>query len=173
MAEMHPTAARLYEAAELSQKGSVTQAELARLLNTTSQVIKNWESRGVSKAGATTVQAALGVNATFVLEGTGPALLTPPTGGADPSQAERLDFQTIGDAVEVLRRYLAILGKDPKWVSNPEMLEVAFAVVSESEETVTSNNVIDFTERLARKLREAGGKGNERGTLTRVGIETG
>lgn len=67
---MHKTAERLYAAAaELKRvKG---QSQVARLLNESPQTIKNWETRGVSQPGAIKAQAALGVNATWLLEGRG------------------------------------------------------------------------------------------------------
>lgn len=61
---------RLYEAAK-EMADLDTQAELARRLNTSSQRIKNWESRGVSQGGANQAQEVLGINSTYVLSGVG------------------------------------------------------------------------------------------------------
>jgi phage repressor protein C with HTH and peptisase S24 domain len=72
MDEMHPSMRRLYSAAKaLRDIGS--QAELARSLNTTSQRVKNWESRGLSKRGATEAEGVLGVSPLWLLEGVGTA----------------------------------------------------------------------------------------------------
>lgn len=176
MADMHPSMTRLFEAIALKEGAIQTPSELARLLNTSPQRIKNWQDRGISQQGALDAQAKLGISATYVVEGKGETFLfdaEPAAREPDPSQSERQDWVTIGHAVEVLRRYLAIVGRHPKWVANPELLEMAFMVVNESEDTVTSNNVIDFTERLGRKLREAGGIGDERGAFSRTSNEVG
>lgn len=71
--EMHESMRRLYDAALAGKiiAGDYPQAELARALNTSSQRIKNWESRGVSKAGALDAQAQLGISSTYLLEGVG------------------------------------------------------------------------------------------------------
>lgn len=59
---------RLYAAAkEIAGIGS--QAELARRLNVSSQVVKNWESRGISKAGLLAAQEALGCSAEWIQSG--------------------------------------------------------------------------------------------------------
>lgn len=68
---MHPSMARLYQAAR-ELKDVVGQSAVGRLLNASPQTIKNWETRGVSKAGAITAQEIVGCSATWVLEGTGP-----------------------------------------------------------------------------------------------------
>ncbi len=68
--EMHPTMGRLYQAArQLKQVRG--QSALARLMNTSPQVIKNWEARGVSKQGAIAAQEAVGCNATWLMDGVG------------------------------------------------------------------------------------------------------
>lgn len=59
---------RLYAAAkEIAGIGS--QAELARRLNVSSQVVKNWESRGISKAGLLAAQEAIGCSAEWIQSG--------------------------------------------------------------------------------------------------------
>jgi len=67
---MHPSAARLYEAAK-KLKGKATETEIAALLGETDQVVNNWGRRGVSKRGAVKAQARIGCDATWLLEGTG------------------------------------------------------------------------------------------------------
>lgn len=68
---MHPSMARLYQAAR-ELKDVVGQSAVGRLLNASPQTIKNWETRGVSKTGAITAQEIVGCTATWVLDGTGP-----------------------------------------------------------------------------------------------------
>lgn len=55
---------RVYELA--ARKDIYTQAALARLLNTSSQKIKNWENRGISKEGAFQVAREFNVDARYI-----------------------------------------------------------------------------------------------------------
>lgn len=68
--DLHPTMARLYQAAK-TLKQVRGQSAVARLMNASPQTLKNWEARGVSKQGAITAQEAIGCNATWLMEGTG------------------------------------------------------------------------------------------------------
>lgn len=70
IARMHIQMERLYQAAR-ELKGIKTQAELARALNQSSQTVKNWESRGMSKAGMLKAQADIGCSATWLETGLG------------------------------------------------------------------------------------------------------
>lgn len=74
---MHPATARLYRAAK-DLKGVTGQSALARLLNVSPQVVKNWESRGISKPGALMVEDQLGVSAIWILNGNGDMLAPNP-----------------------------------------------------------------------------------------------
>lgn len=70
---MHPSIERLYQAAK--QIRDITgQSAVARLLNESPQTVKNWETRGVSRSGALTAEAALGVRAAWLLAGDGEML---------------------------------------------------------------------------------------------------
>lgn len=69
---MHDSALRLYQAA--SQVKDVSgQSAVARLLGESPQNIKNWEMRGVSKAGALKAEELIGCSAAWVLTGDGQA----------------------------------------------------------------------------------------------------
>jgi len=70
IARMHKQMERLYQAAR-ELKGIKSQAELARALNQSSQTVKNWESRGMSKAGLVKAQADIGCSATWLETGLG------------------------------------------------------------------------------------------------------
>lgn len=78
MSNIHPTMARLYEAAIAGEiiKGKHPQAELARAMNTSSQRIKNWADRGVSKEGAIEALQDLGISLGWVMEGDQPMLIS-------------------------------------------------------------------------------------------------
>jgi hypothetical protein len=67
---MHETMTRLYAAAK-KLTGISGQSELARALNTSPQVVKNWETRGVSKQGMLMAQRSIGVSASWVESGEG------------------------------------------------------------------------------------------------------
>ena len=62
--------ARLYEAAE-KLKGVSGQSNLARLLNVSPQVVKNWETRGVSASGLVNAAKVIGVSVAWVETGDG------------------------------------------------------------------------------------------------------
>ncbi|MGV8959223.1 MAG: S24 family peptidase [Stenotrophomonas sp.] len=91
---------RLYAAIKLSQNGRpITQAELARALNTSSQRIKNWETRGISQQGANEAQEELGVSSSHVLNGSSPVMLngqmlvSPPATRSDYVHVQQLDAE--------------------------------------------------------------------------------
>lgn len=67
---MHPATQRLYQSAK-SLQSIEGQSAVARALNESPQTVKNWETRGISKAGALKAEAALGVRATWLLTGEG------------------------------------------------------------------------------------------------------
>ncbi len=74
---MHIQMERLYQAAK-ELRGIETQAQLARALNQSSQTVKNWESRGMSKAGLVRAQADIGCSATWLETGEGPMTVSAP-----------------------------------------------------------------------------------------------
>jgi SOS-response transcriptional repressor LexA len=67
---MHETTKRLYIAAEKMAK-ITGQSALARLLNESPQTLKNWEARGVSKAGIIKAVEKIGCSTTWLSSGTG------------------------------------------------------------------------------------------------------
>ncbi len=79
MPEIHPTMARLYRAA--AARGLARPSDVAAELNTSQQRLKNWDARGISADGAIEVQAAMGINAVWVMRGEGaPDLSSHPMG---------------------------------------------------------------------------------------------
>jgi len=81
---MHIQMERLYQAAK-DLRGLSTQAELARALNQSSQTVKNWESRGISRAGMLKAQAELGCSATWLETGAGAMTIDTSVAPAGPS----------------------------------------------------------------------------------------
>lgn len=80
---MHEQMKRLYTAAK-ELRGIETQAELARALNQSSQTVKNWEARGISKNGMLEAQRSLGCSATWLETGLGDMALVIPSGPVFP-----------------------------------------------------------------------------------------
>jgi hypothetical protein len=62
--------ARLYEAAKALKK-TEGQSAVAKLLNESPQTLNNWESRGISRAGAIKAQDEIGCDASWVIAGKG------------------------------------------------------------------------------------------------------
>lgn len=65
---IHDSSTRLYEAAR-ELRGVTGQSAVGRLLGVTPQVMKNWETRGVSEAGALIAQRVVGCDANWLLTG--------------------------------------------------------------------------------------------------------
>jgi hypothetical protein len=68
---------RLYQFAKKDAKRKIKgQSDLARWLNVSPQVVKNWESRGISKVGAISAQHIFGCDANYIT-GEGETLYRP------------------------------------------------------------------------------------------------
>lgn len=67
---IHTQMQRLYQAA-LQTHGAKTQAEIAKLLNSSSQTINNWEARGISAAGMIKAEEVFGCSASWLESGNG------------------------------------------------------------------------------------------------------
>lgn len=74
---MHPSTDRLYIAAH-KLKDVNGQSAVARLLNESPQTVKNWETRGVSRAGALRAEEVIGARAAWILTGEGEMALQEP-----------------------------------------------------------------------------------------------
>lgn len=69
---MHETARRLYLAvSELTHRKLSELGEVAAYVRVTPQVLKNWESRGVSKQGRLDLHSQLGINPDWLAAGIG------------------------------------------------------------------------------------------------------
>lgn len=105
MAEMHPTAKRLYVAAAMLDPPIRGQSAVAHALGESPQAVNNWESRGVSGRGANRAQSKLGISATWIVHGEKPELIArsssdvagPATG---PDYVRAVDMGTEGDMGE-------------------------------------------------------------------------
>lgn len=105
---MHSQMKRLYEAAD-ALKGLKTQAEIARVLNQSSQTVNNWEARGISKSGMLKAQSAIGCSANWLETGTGEMTLTP-----TDIRLERRDQSSPSDISPFLDQSQSVrLGEEP------------------------------------------------------------
>lgn len=68
---MHETTARLYIAAQ-KIANTTGQSAVAHLLNESPQTVKNWESRGISKAGIIKAAQLIGCSVDWLISGTPP-----------------------------------------------------------------------------------------------------
>lgn len=108
---------RLYAAFEqiaraTNPKARVGQSALARRLGQSPQTVKNWEVRGISQRGATTAQDRLGVNATWILNGTG-ATLAGEAGLPTPSQTVTPDPDILHEALVLIDFDQSLAGPYP------------------------------------------------------------
>ncbi len=83
---MHESAKRLYEAALVISRIS-RQGDVADFAGVTPQVLTNWESRGVSKAGRLSLLSKHGINPDWLATGKGAMLATPSTLEGAPVRA--------------------------------------------------------------------------------------
>jgi hypothetical protein len=80
---MHESMQRLYKIAHAREEIR-RQSEIAAALNESQQVVKNWESRGISKDGALKAQARFGCDANWLLVD-GPASTLPSLEAKEPT----------------------------------------------------------------------------------------
>jgi hypothetical protein len=78
--QMHESAARLYEVVKIL-RDIEGQAAVSRVMNVSAQTLGMWAIRGVSIDGALDAQRKLSCNAVWILDGTGPMLLSDAHGG--------------------------------------------------------------------------------------------
>lgn len=89
------------------------------------------------------------------------------------SQPVGIDPEILADAMKLLRATDAILGEPPEASINPYRLAVAYQAILEEGGTVSDGKVIDFTARLAKKLREKGEHGDFGSAAAGTGGTTG
>ena len=110
MRRMHPSVQRLYDGMS-HLLGNHKQSDLARLLGETSQQIHAWERRGVSERGALKVQEQHGINATWILNGSGTKLiLQPSTAQSEAGILERVRTALRLASVSSIAQLVAALG---------------------------------------------------------------
>lgn len=93
----HPAMERIYRA--MASRGLIAeerrQSALARLLNTSSQAVKNWESRGPSKDVRLEIQARYGISATWVENEAGDMLVDAGLSLSSNTQTSRMQAESL------------------------------------------------------------------------------
>jgi hypothetical protein len=100
---------RLFEAA--TQAGLIPAegqpSALARLLNISSQIVTNWQARGISDRGLIMIQRDLGINATYIETGAGPVYVSKDEAARDPpSESEWAELDVLRALAPVVKTEL-------------------------------------------------------------------
>jgi hypothetical protein len=104
MTKTHPSIERLYGIA--ADHGDRSPASVARRLNVSAQRLGNWETRGISKAGALDAQNCYGTDANWLRTGAGVR-----TAPQQQSQSLRLDPVKLSEVHRALREASRDAGK--------------------------------------------------------------
>jgi hypothetical protein len=104
MTKTHPSIERLYGIA--ADHGDHSPASVARRLNVSAQRLGNWETRGISKAGALDAQDCYGADANWLRTGSGAR-----TAPQQQSQSLRLDPVKLSEVHRALRELSKDAGK--------------------------------------------------------------
>ncbi len=154
---MHDSALRLYQAA--SQIKDVSgQSAVARLLGESPQNIKNWEMRGVSKAGALKAEELIGCSAAWVLTGDGQATArsrgtrrAPASAGSAVSVPRLANAASMGGGSDMAPEDVLVgnLTLSPAWIgrtlrglSTPDNLRFIHAYGDSMEPTFLDGDVL-------------------------------
>lgn len=105
MRPIHDSLRRLLVAALAKDPALKTQTAVGVAIGESTQTMTNWATRGVSYPGATKAQSALGISATWILEGAQPMFVS----GGDPSHNPGDDRETMR-AVQYVLTHLRELG---------------------------------------------------------------
>ncbi|MFD2299403.1 S24 family peptidase [Paracidovorax citrulli] len=153
---MHESTARLYQAAS-EIRDVAGQSAVARLLGESPQNLKNWEVRGVSKAGALKAEELIGCSAAWVLTGDGPATrrgettARPPSPESSVSVPQLANTASMGTGSEMVPEDVMVghLTLSPAWIgrtlrglSTPDNLRFIHAYGDSMEPTFLDGDVL-------------------------------
>ena len=143
---MHPSLARLYEAAKSVTPPVSGKSAVAAWLNVSPQLVNNWENRGVSRAGAMAAQEKTGYSATWIRDGLGQKLLrAAPVKGAV--------FEALSsEEEELIQHFRHLLGKDRR-AKLAEIAELAKERLAERDELFAQAGINAIAERAAHASR--------------------
>ncbi|MBF9264608.1 LexA family transcriptional regulator [Paracidovorax cattleyae] len=153
---MHESTARLYQAAS-EIKDVSGQSAVARLLGESPQNLKNWEVRGVSKAGALKAEELIGCSAAWVLAGDAPPARRGEAPARAPSQESGVSVPQLANTAsmgagsemapeDVMVGHLTLspawIGKTLRGLSTPENLRFIHAYGDSMEPTFLDGDVL-------------------------------
>ncbi len=114
---MHETMKRLYEAAR-EMKAVEGQTEVANLLRQSPQTLNNWESRGISKAGAILAQTIIGCDAAWITDGVGYKESPNTSNSLSPyNSVPLISWVQAGEWSEIIDNFMA--GDAEEWLPCP------------------------------------------------------
>lgn len=124
----------------------LTQAQLGTAVGVSQQMIQKIEGgKADGTASLLDICIVTGVSPRWLAKNEGPMVV---------SQTVGISPEILADAMKLLRATDAILGEPAEASINPYRLAIAYQAILEEGGTVADGNVIDFTARLAAKLRE-------------------
>lgn len=154
----------------IEARGSANQKAFAQLLGVHVNTYARWErNEAECGVGALARLYQLGINPTWIATGHGQMQLADEERLA--SQAGRLDEATIASALKLLKWAFELQGARYDPLEDPDLLVDTYAFLAEHEGSVTPDNLVDFSKRLAEKrakeadrvTREQGAGGAEPG----------
>ncbi|MFK3845313.1 helix-turn-helix domain-containing protein [Stenotrophomonas sp. NPDC078853] len=157
MAEMHESMRRLYQAAAALSPPISGQSELARRVGQSPQTVNNWESRGISAAGATKVQQMLGISSTWTREGISPMFVAqaPPVDNLSHSVAQQR--QMMAATVTLLRHIEENVLEPIPDERRSELLDlVTDEIIERWTQGIATTDLTDAGKRVIGKLRTGG-----------------
>ena len=148
--EMDPTAKRLYLAAR-HLANTTGQSAVAAKLGVSPQMVKNWETRGVSYEGMITAEERFGCLASWIHTGKGsmsPAGAHPST----PASSDSTSAQGSGNVIDLSRRA----------IDNDEELREILRLVSSTDAKGKTRCLVAVEQTLAEYSKRASAKKGRR-----------
>lgn len=117
---MDITMKRLYAATQKLYKVN-TQTGVAHLLNTSPQVVKNWEKRGISNQGILNIQEKLNLSSNWIKTGKGEMLI---------GKSNTNNINNVGNVNNLVNENygMIVAGQDKQWEDKFELLDLNKAV---------------------------------------------
>lgn len=158
ISRMHPSTERLYQVAAQQKPPIVGQSAVAKWLNESPQVVKNWEKRGVSQRGALKLAQQSDVLAGWVLTGEGAAPSLKPVEAPSPAVTLPAEYrQLLIDLEDLLPR------ERSKWIDSIHQAAEYAREIREHAKKATPSAVAHALREKPRASTSARyGDGNER-----------
>jgi transcriptional regulator with XRE-family HTH domain len=153
---------------QLREKANLTLEQGGAIAGTSKQSMSQIEKGVTKEPGGAALYAwanYYGVDLKWLITGQGIP--------KSASQSVGIDAEILADAMKLLRALGAITGDGPEAATDPKRIAVAYQVILEDGGAVSDDKVIDFTARLAAKLRETADDGTDRQADSGTGRATG